>query len=166
MSYYKVIPCHITSCDVAPLGATSCDVKLCHIWYMSHHLVQSSHIMSQHILPIHIMSCYPNFLASYKGDLSIFLFFFLRWVDISYKIKLSSIPFPTNEGHARKISLPSSTRALRFVARPTSFAQIPPFPSNACQSRGLDFTSLQKISLLFPLSSQHSWNIQMPAHPW
>ena len=70
-------------------------------------------------------------------------------MDISYKIKLSSIPPPTNEGYARKISLPSSTRALRFVARPTSFAQILPFPSNTCQAgdvkvKGTRFRVIEK----------------------
>ena len=131
----KVMPYHVMSFDTC-------------------HTISCSRVISCHSISYQFISCHviPTSLLLIRAIFQ-FFFFFLRWVDISYKIKLSSIPLPTNGGHARKISLPSSTCALRFVARPTSFAQVPPFPSNACQSRGLDFTSMQKISLLFTLSS-------------
>ena len=169
MSYNQVVSCHVISCDVTPFHAVSCDTKLCHT--TSCHLIRVTpsrrHIMSQYILSNHIM-CYPNFLASHKCDLC----FFFRWVDTSYKIKLSNVRPPTTEGRARKSTpslfhaYPSGCCATNFLRTdsPFPFERVPGRLRN--KSRWLDFASLKKISLLFPLSSHHSWIIQMPAHPW
>ena len=134
MSYNHVVPCHVASYDVTPLGATSCETIPYHVMsFDTCHIISCSRVISCHSISCQIISCHviPTSLPLIRA---IFFLFFLRWVDTSYKIKLSNIPLPTNEGRARKSSLPSSTRALRFVVRPTSFAPIPPFPSNACQA--------------------------------